>query len=55
LASLQYISSLASLYRYYKLDFKGIAWPVADIRLATDIDIPKFAYQYFGRYFNKVF
>jgi len=26
-------------------------WPAADIRLATDTDIPKFAY----RYFNKVF
>jgi len=26
-------------------------WPAANIRLATDTDIPKFAY----RYFNKVF
>jgi len=29
--------------------------PVAYIRLAIDTDIPKFTYQYFCRYFNKVF
>jgi len=30
-------------------------WPAADIRLATETDIPKFAYRYIYRYFNKVF
>jgi len=29
--------------------------PVADIRLAIDTDIPKFAYRYTCRYFNKIF
>jgi len=29
-------------------------WPVADMRLATDTDIPNFAYRYIYRYF-KVF
>jgi len=28
---------------------------VADILLAADIDILKFAYQYICRYFNKIF
>jgi len=30
-------------------------WTDADIRLATDTDIPKFAHRYVCRNFNKVF
>jgi len=30
-------------------------WPAADIRMATDTDILKFACRYICRYFNKVF
>jgi len=30
-------------------------WPVVDILLATDTDIPKFVYRYICRYFNNVF
>jgi len=30
-------------------------WPVSVIQLATDTDIPKFAYRHIFRYFNKVF
>jgi len=36
----------------FKKKFTDI-WPAADIRVATDI--PKLAYRYFRRYFNKVF
>jgi len=37
----------------FKKFFTNIC-PAADIRLATDTDIPKFAYRYFCQYF-KVF
>jgi len=30
-------------------------WSVVDIVLVTDTDIPKFAYRYICRYFNKIF
>jgi len=30
-------------------------WPVADILLTTDTDIPKFVYRYICRYFAKYF
>jgi len=30
-------------------------WPVADILLTTETEIPKFAYRYVCLYFNKVF
>jgi len=46
-------------YHFFETDidiFKNIftdIWPAADIRLATDTDIPKFAYRCFCRYFDK--
>jgi len=42
---------LKPIFSIFSLDI----WPVADIRLAIDTDIPKFAYQYTFRYFNKIF
>jgi len=42
------ISFFGNLYRYFQLFF-------TNIRLATDTDIPKFAYQYFCRYLTKYF
>jgi len=43
-------------YRYFQKIFTYI-WPIANIWLATDTDIPKFDYRYIFRYFNnyKVF
>jgi len=38
-------------YRYFQILFTDV-WPVADIRLATDTDILKLAYQYIFRYLN---
>jgi len=37
-------------YQYFQEIFTDI-WPAADIWLATDTNISKFAYQYFYQYF----
>jgi len=39
------------IFNYFFSDI----WPAADIQLAIYTDIPKFAYGYFCRYFNKIF
>jgi len=41
-------------YPYFQIFFTDL-WPVANILLTTETDIPKFAYRYICRYFNKVF
>jgi len=38
----------------FKIFFTDIC-PAANIRLATDTNVPKFAYRYIYRYFKKVF
>jgi len=39
----------------FNLIFFTDIWLVADIRLATDTDIPNFVYRYICRYFSKEF
>jgi len=49
-----YETSVRLLIWWCALNFFTDIWPVVNILLTTDTDIPKFAYRFICRYFNKV-